>query len=115
MTLDASPSDSPLGKMSTGPNGYDPSILFVMPRANKRAELGLDQKALPFFGMDVWNAYEVSWLHLRGKPQVAILSIQVPADSPNIIESTSPKLYLNGLNHFRLHGSDAELNLLQAD
>ena len=115
MTLDASPSDSPLGKISTGPDGYDPSILFVMPRANKRAELGLDHKALPFFGLDVWNAYEVSWLNLRGKPQVAILSIQVPADSPNIIESKSLKLYLNGLNQCRLAGIEAVLNLLQAD
>ncbi len=114
MTLDASPSNSPLGKTLVSPDGYDPSILFPMPRATKRAELGITA-ALPFFGMDIWNAYEVSWLNLRGKPQVAILSLQVPADSPNIIESKSLKLYLNGLNQCRLAGSEAVLNLLRAD
>jgi 7-cyano-7-deazaguanine reductase len=109
-----SPSDSPLGKASAYQTQYDPSLLFPMPRAPKRAELNISG-SLPFFGMDVWNAYEVSWLNLRGKPQVAIVSWQVPADSPNIIESKSLKLYFNALNQSRLAGSDALLDLLRAD
>ena len=114
MNASNTPSDSPLGKAATYQTQYDPSLLFAMPRAPKRAELNISG-SLPFFGMDVWNAYEVSWLNLRGKPQVAVASWQVPADSPNIIESKSLKLYFNAFNQSRLAGSDALLELLRAD
>lgn len=114
MSSSNTPSDSPLGKASVYQTQYDPSLLFSMPRAPKRAELNISG-SLPFFGMDVWNAYEVSWLNLRGKPQVAIASWQVPADSPNIIESKSLKLYFNAFNQSRLAGSEALLELLRAD
>jgi len=39
----------------------------------------------------------------------------VPADSPNIIESKSFKLYLNSFNQTRLGGTEALLELLRAD
>jgi 7-cyano-7-deazaguanine reductase len=39
----------------------------------------------------------------------------VPADSPNIIESKSFKLYLNSFNQTRLGGPDALRDLLQQD
>ncbi|MDB5991537.1 MAG: cyclohydrolase [Herbaspirillum sp.] len=105
---------SPLGKPSAYCTQYDPSLLFPIARQGKRDELGLSG-ALPFFGVDIWNAYEVSWLNLRGKPEVAIATVIVPADSPNIIESKSFKLYLNSFNQTKLAGSDALLHLLRAD
>lgn len=108
------PADSPLGKPTPYSDSYDPSLLFPMPRTDKRAELGISG-TLPFFGMDVWNAYELSWLNLRGKPQVAIATLLVPADSPNIVESKSMKLYFNSLNQSRIAGTDALLELLRAD
>ena len=114
MTSPASPSDSPLGKTSVYTNTYEPSLLFPIARADKRAELGITG-SLPFFGMDVWNAYEVSWLNLRGKPQVAIVTLQVPADSANIVESKSLKLYLNSLNQSRIASPEALADLLRAD
>lgn len=114
MNTPNTPSDSPLGKAAAYQTQYDPSLLYPMPRAPKRAELNISG-SLPFFGMDVWNAYEVSWLNMRGKPQVAIATWQVPADSPNIIESKSLKLYFNALNQSRLAGPDALLDLLRAD
>lgn len=114
MTPPNTPSDSPLGKSTAYRDTYDASLLFSMPRADKRAELGIEG-TLPFFGMDVWNAYEVSWLNLRGKPQVAIATLQVPADTPNIVESKSMKLYFNSLNQSRVAGPDALLELLRAD
>jgi 7-cyano-7-deazaguanine reductase len=46
---------------------------------------------------------------------VAIATITVPADSPNIIESKSFKLYLNSFNQTRLANTDALLSLLRAD
>ncbi len=114
MTSPIRPSDSPLGKSTPYSDSYDPGLLFPMPRADKRAELGISG-TLPFFGMDVWNAYELSWLNLRGKPQVAIATLMVPADTPNIVESKSMKLYFNSLNQARIAGPDALLELLRAD
>jgi 7-cyano-7-deazaguanine reductase len=108
------PADSPLGKTSVYTDSYDPGLLFPMPRAEKRAELGLSG-TLPFFGMDIWNAYELSWLNQRGKPQVAIATLLVPADTPNMVESKSMKLYLNSLNQMRIESQEALVALLQGD
>jgi 7-cyano-7-deazaguanine reductase len=105
---------SPLGKTASYRSDYAPELLFPIPRQDKRDELGLTG-TLPFFGVDIWNAYELSWLNLRGKPQVAIARITVPADSPNIVESKSFKLYLNSFNQTRLESADALLGLLQQD
>ncbi len=96
---------SPLGKTITYQAEYDPSLLFPIPRSGKRTEIGITS-APPFMGMDIWNAYELSWLNARGKPRVALANFLVPADSPNIIESKSFKLYLNSFNQTRLSGED---------
>lgn len=108
------PEQSALGKTSAYVTHYDASLLFAIPRAEKRAEIGITA-TLPFFGLDIWNAYEVSWLNLRGKPQIALATFLVPADSPNIIESKSFKLYLNSFNQTRLADSAALLALLKQD
>jgi len=105
---------SPLGKASAYRTDYAPELLFPIPRQGKRDELQLTGQ-LPFFGVDIWNAYELSWLNLRGKPQVAVARITVPADSPNIIESKSFKLYLNSFNQTRLASPEAFKALLQQD
>ncbi|MES2151645.1 MAG: NADPH-dependent 7-cyano-7-deazaguanine reductase QueF [Pseudomonadota bacterium] len=105
---------SPLGKTSAYQTQYAPALLFPIARQHKRDELQLGA-TLPFFGVDIWNAYELSWLNLRGKPQVAIATITAPADSPNIIESKSFKLYLNSFNQTRLANADALLALLNQD
>lgn len=114
MTTPDTPQDSPLGKPATYKSEYDASLLFPIARQGKRDELGLTG-TLPFFGIDIWNAYEVSWLNMRGKPQIGIVSFMIPADSPNIVESKSFKLYLNSFNQTRLGGTDALIELLRAD
>lgn len=86
--------DSPLGHATAQPGGYDPSVLYPLPRARQRAALGL-QEQTPFIGADHWTAYELSWLNPRGKPQVAVAEFTIPCDTPNLIESKSLKLYLN--------------------
>ena len=107
--------DSPLGKASDYVATYTPSLLFPIPRTAKWAELGLTAQTLPYQGVDLWNCYELSWLTPSGKPRVAIGEFAIPADSPNIIESKSFKLYLNSLNQTPF-ASRAELSaLLQAD
>ncbi|MDR6584808.1 NADPH-dependent 7-cyano-7-deazaguanine reductase QueF [Herbaspirillum sp. BH-1] len=113
-TTGHSPESSPLGKSSEYPTHYDPTLLFPIPRAPKRAELQISG-TLPFFGVDIWTAYEISWLNLRGKPQIAIATFMVPADSPNIIESKSFKLYLNSFNQERLESADQLVEKLRTD
>ncbi|MDY0249506.1 MAG: NADPH-dependent 7-cyano-7-deazaguanine reductase QueF [Pseudomonas sp.] len=90
--------DSPLGKSSAYLSQYDASLLFGIARAKKWRELGFNADNLPYVGADIWNCYELSWLLPSGKPVVAIGQFSVPADSPNIIESKSFKLYLNSFN-----------------
>ncbi len=108
------PEHSPLGQASTYADQYDPSLLFPIPRAVKRAEIGVDGVP-PFFGADLWTAFELSWLNLRGKPQVALAHVTVPCESRNIVESKSFKLYLNSFNNTRLADADAVRARLRAD
>jgi 7-cyano-7-deazaguanine reductase len=99
------PTASQLGKASAYIDQYDASLLFPINRQPKRDEIGVGVNPL-FFGADLWTAYELSWLNAKGKPQVALAYFTLPADSPNIIESKSFKLYLNSLNNTRLQGAD---------
>ena len=106
----------PLGQQSNYPNQYDPSLLFPIPRSDNRLKLGLKEgQALPFVGVDIWNAFELSWLNQKGKPQIALAEFQVPADSLNMIESKSLKLYLNSLNSTRFESEDEVRNRLTMD
>ncbi|PZQ15397.1 MAG: NADPH-dependent 7-cyano-7-deazaguanine reductase QueF [Rhodanobacter denitrificans] len=110
----STPHDSPLGRTVTFGADYDPSLLFPIPRAPKRAEIGI-AGALPFVGVDIWNVYELSWLDANGRPRVAVATFRVPADSPNIVESKSLKLYLNSYNQTRLADAGALRERLEAD
>lgn len=105
---------SPLGRQTAYIEQYDASLLFPIPRIGKREEIGVPA-TLPFFGSDFWNAYELSWLNLRGKPQIALAVLTFPADSPNIVESKSLKLYLNSYNQTLLDGIDTLKAQLQQD
>lgn len=107
--------DSPLGKSSEYIATYTPSLLFPIARAAKWAELGLTAETLPYQGVDFWNCFELSWLLPSGKPVVAIGEFAIPADSPNIIESKSFKLYLNSLNQTVFNDLSELLTLLQQD
>ncbi len=91
------------GKVPAYRDRYDPRLLLPVPRATGRARIGIGRE-LPFSGLDLWNAYELSWLDSRGKPRVAIATITFPARSPFLIESKSMKLYLNSFNQSRFAG-----------
>jgi 7-cyano-7-deazaguanine reductase len=108
------PEQSQLGKSSAYVDQYDASLLFPIPRSGKRAEIGIDGAA-PFFGADMWTAFELSWLNLRGKPQVALVHFTIPAESPNIIESKSFKLYLNSFNNTRFADASEVVQRLRTD
>ena len=106
----------PLGQATQYPDQYDPSLLFPIPRAVNRLKLKIkSNQALPFVGVDIWNAFELSWLNQKGKPQIALAEFQVPADSPNMIESKSFKLYLNSFNSARFEDEAEVRERLIAD
>ncbi len=96
---------SPLGKPVSYSGQHDARLLHPIARAPLRAQLGLGEE-LPFTGVDLWNAYELSWLDPRGKPRVALAEIRVPAGSPNLIESKSLKLYLGSYAQTRVADSE---------
>ncbi len=108
------PENSQLGKSSAYVDHYDASLLFPIPRAAKRSEIGVGDTP-PFFGADMWTAFELSWLNLRGKPQVALAHITVPCESPNIVESKSFKLYLNSFNNTRFADARDVRERIRAD
>ena len=93
----------PLGRKSDYPGHYDAGLLFAIPRSEARAALKIAE--LPFRGVDIWNAWELTWLDPQGKPRVATAEIRVPADTPNLIESKSLKLYLNSFAMTRLESA----------
>ncbi len=109
------PQDSSLGREVAYPSQYDPGLLFPIPRAAARAEIGLADGALPFAGQDRWHAYELGWLDLRGKPRMATATLRVPCDSPHLVESKSLKLYLNSLNAARFADDEAVRACIAAD
>lgn len=104
----------PLGKATIYKSEYDPALLCPVPRQLKRDELGLSEP-LPFHGLDIWNAYEMSWLNMQGKPVVAMGEFRVPCKSPHLIESKSLKLYLNSYNQTRFVDFETVRALLSQD
>ncbi len=82
------------------PEEIDISLLVAIPRIYNRESHNIDPKL--FSGFDIWNCYELSTLNAKGRPFVGIMKIFFPADSTNIVESKSLKLYLNSFNLCRL-------------
>jgi len=106
---------NPLGSSTAYPQNYQPELLHRIPRLDNRTTLGITDKNLPFTGADIWNAYELSCLDKQGKPQVFLGRFVFPADSPNLIESKSLKLYLNSLNQEKFDAREKLIHTIQAD
>jgi len=103
-----------LGRKTEYRKNYDPELLQAVPRNLNRSELGIKDE-LPFFGVDVWHGYELSWLNSKGKPIVALARFTLSASTPNIIESKSFKLYLNSFNQFRCSSHADAQAILRTD
>jgi len=106
--------NSPLGKNSGYVSTYQPDLLFPIARCDQRENIGIKDK-LPFYGVDVWNAYELSWLNAKGKPVVAMAQFQLPCSSSNIIESKSFKLYLNSFNNTKFASLEEVQEIIKKD
>ena len=105
---------NPLSKNVSSPSSYDPGILFPINREDSRINLS-DFEAIEMFGFDCWNAYELSWLDLTGKPVVGMGRIAFPMTTRKIIESKSLKLFLNSLNNEKFASIDELSMRIQAD
>ena len=73
----------------------DDGKLDSIPRA-----MGRQTRPWSYFGCDLWNAYEVSFLTPSGLPRVVHMQARYDAESTHMVESKSLKLYLNRLNHW---------------
>ena len=107
-------SNNPLGEKIIVPENYKPEILYPISRSTARSILGIDEN-LPMFGFDHWHAYELSWMNPRGKPQVAVAEFFFRADSENIVESKSLKLYLNSFNQEKIRDTVQLSSILRRD
>lgn len=103
----------PLGKPTEYVFTYDASVLFAVPRVQAREALGFTE--LPFYGVDIWTAYELSWLNEKGRPQVAVAQMTFACDAPNIVESKSLKLYCNGFNQTVFVDHQALIHCMEKD
>jgi 7-cyano-7-deazaguanine reductase len=106
--------NSLLGKKIAYIDQYKPELLFSIPRQLNRERMGI-ALPLPFNGVDIWYAFEISWLNEKGKPLVAIGEFIFPCAAPNLIESKSFKLYLNSFNQTNFTSVAAVTEVLQKD
>ena len=105
--------DNPLGKTTEYKTSYDASLLFPIPRAVARDQIGID--ATRFLGYDIWNSHELGWLNAKGKPMVRRLRLVYSADSRCIVESKSLKLYLGSFLMSRFTDVAAVQALIERD
>ncbi|MBL4827666.1 MAG: NADPH-dependent 7-cyano-7-deazaguanine reductase QueF [Spongiibacteraceae bacterium] len=108
-------SQLPLGKLSEYVDTYKPQLLCPIARHLSRNDLGVLGQELPFNGVDIWNAYELSWLNAKGKPVAAMAQFYFPCESASIIESKSFKLYLNSLNQTRFEDLNQLTRTVKSD
>lgn len=112
MTVDYS--QLPLGKHTRYSDRYDPALLVAVPRQAARDFWPADQP-LPFIGEDNWTGFEISWLNKQGKPQAGCILLDYSAQTPNIVESKSLKLYLNSFNQTTLNHHEELIHKITAD
>ncbi|AAO89715.1 NADPH-dependent 7-cyano-7-deazaguanine reductase QueF [Coxiella burnetii] len=107
---------SELGKTTVYPKEYAPHLLLPIPRDLNRKTLNVNvSEPPPFYGYDLWNAYELSWLNEKGKPFAARGEFIIPATSSHLIESKSFKLYLNSFNNERFADAAAVSQTMKRD
>ena len=79
-----------------------------------RKESRKDFNEFESYGLDIWNAYEFSYL-LNGKPKIVVLEISIPSNSKYTVESKSMKLFLNSFfNKSYIKQSDV-INILKEE
>lgn len=106
---------SPLGKSNLYTDQYDPKLLFAICRDANRINIGIDVNQLPFQGVDIWNGFDFTWLDANLLPHFGVLTISVPCESPQLIESKSLKLYLYSFANSIFNSTAAIINIMERD
>lgn len=105
-----------LGKRVGYESKYNPDLLVFEPRLSKRKEIGYNSNDdINFYGFDIWNQYEVSWLDNNGKPIVKIGKLIYSSTTDNIVESKSLKLYFNSFNMTKFNDENEVINIIKND
>lgn len=99
-----------LGTNTTYTDQYNPKLLEGFSRDTRRKDFNA-----PISGVDIWTAYEVSFLKRNGIPEYLVLRICNPAYSKNIFESKSLKLYLNSFNNTVLKDKEELIQIIVSD
>lgn len=76
-----------------------------------RKESRKDFNKFESYGLDIWNAYEFSYL-LNSKPKIIVLEISIPSNSKYTIESKSMKLFLNSFFNKNYKMQSEVINML---
>ena len=76
-----------------------------------RKEARKDFNGFQSYGLDIWNAYEFSYL-LNGKPKIVVLEISIPSNSKYTIESKSMKLFLNSFFNKNYENQAEVINMI---
>ena len=92
----------PLGKKVNAPSSFAPEILFSISREQQRVGKHLIEQN----GVDIWNIHELFWVDKKDCAHHEEISIHIPAQSPNTVESKSLKLFINSLIHKRFDHID---------
>ena len=99
----------PLGKKVDTPSSFAPEILFSISRDEQRYKKQLINQD----GVDIWNIHELFWVDKKGHAYHDEISIHIPAQSPNTVESKSLKLFINSLIHQRFVNLDDVKNVIK--
>lgn len=98
-----------LGKETTYRDTYTTETLFPINRKERR------EGYTKMYGVDIWTAYEFSFLLPTGLPQYHVLRIHNICSSENIFESKGLKLYLNSFNNTIFFSLRAALDTIEKD
>ncbi len=105
-----------LGKETSYSFQYNNNLLFPIARKIGRDAINSSTHFNGlFYGVDIWNCYEMSWLAQNGLPQVRILKLYIDASSPNIVESKSLKLYLTSFSSQKFNTEQEVFDTIQND
>ncbi len=97
-----------LGKATSYPQQYDPTILVAIPRLENRKLYGIKEQPEIFTGYDTWHLYELGFLTQKGLPVTGMLKMVYSSDNCYLVESKSLKLYFNSFNMSRWGDSREE-------
>ena len=106
--------DNPLGKDTSYPDIYTPDLLFAIDRKDSRDQYMANETAV-FHGIDIWNAWEFSWLDNSRRPIIGKLTLTFSSASEKIVESKSLKLYLNSFSNDQYQSTSKVIDLIKRD